>query len=576
MANFATESVPALSGVPGRRLLVGSLRDIRPSPVMLLALAGLPVLIAAWTLLSPPVLLSKAMTPDLLYNLAGAWHVHFGQVPYVDFHDPAGKLSFILTAIGFDLVGPTPFAFLVNVAIVTAVIFGASFLAVVRRLPVLPAAIFVVFVSLLALMPANVGDRPDQYTFAMSYNRYGWSAYSILALILFVPPRNRTDKLSADIAVAALLLVMMFYFKITYFVAGMATVGFAVLFYPHVGRHWRAWTALCVLLAANAFAPYNHAYVGDILSFSASGAIRGGLAGHLNNFVAALGQYVPYFAAIVVACWLWWSDRASFRLPLGLVFLFAVSLFLLSQNSQSAGLPSCMVMLFILYDQLRAHFAAVRNREIAPLLLALLVFPLFAAGSFAMSLAGYNRSARDIAGLHVVDHTNLRGLAVPDGQRGAFVSFSYAFDYPARNKAGSPPPLYQLTDYEYILVLLDAADLLSARPPGGIAVLDNVNPLPFMLGLTPPRGSNLWSTWSAPMRPTEEYLADVRYVLIPKFSLTPQWTTDLMNRYGGYLDEHFRKVAETRCWILLGRSEPRTRKSDIEGSDDTAAQESLR
>lgn len=519
-------------------------------------LAGLPVLVAAWALVSPATMLSKTMTQDLLFNLSGAWHVYHGHVPHVDFHDPSGRLSFMLTAIGFHLLGPSPFAFLVNVAIMATVLFAASFLAAVQRLPLLPAAIFVVFICLLALMPANVGDRPEQYTFAMSYNRYGWCAYSILAFILFVPPHDRKGHAWIDLAVAGPLLAMMFYFKITYFAAGLATVGFALLFHPHVGRHWRAWLIVCGLLVANALAPYNHAYLGDITSWATSGAVRKSLMLHFNNFIAALGQYGPYLAAIVVACWMWWSGRATFRLPLTLTFLLAISLFLLSQNSQVVGLPSGIVMLLVLYDQLRTHFYSLRNRDIAPVLSTLLLFPFFAAGVFAMSIAGYHAKADDGRGLYVVDHTNLRGLAVLDGDRGTFLSFSHAFDYPARTKATSAPPLYLLSDYEYVLVLMEAADLLRGREPGGIALLDSVNPMPFMLGLEPPRGANLWSAWNAPTRPAAEYLAGARYVLVPKFPTGPNWTADLMHLYGGYLDEHFRHAAETRCWILLKRSEP--------------------
>lgn len=47
------------------------------------------------------------MTWDLLFNLAGAWHLHNGQVPHVDFHDPVGQLYFRLTQLGFWLCGPT-------------------------------------------------------------------------------------------------------------------------------------------------------------------------------------------------------------------------------------------------------------------------------------------------------------------------------------------------------------------------------------------------------------------------------------------------------------------------------------
>src|SRR5882757_4222325 len=160
------------------------------SPASLALLAGVPVLVALWALLSPGLVLSHEMTWDFLYNLSGAWHLLYGHVAHVDFHEPVGQLNFILTLLGFELVGPTPFAFLVGVAIVTAGVFASASLAALRRLPVLPAALFVIFASLLVLMPANVGDKPNAYSFAMSYNRYGWSLLSILALILFVPPRS--------------------------------------------------------------------------------------------------------------------------------------------------------------------------------------------------------------------------------------------------------------------------------------------------------------------------------------------------------------------------------------------------
>jgi hypothetical protein len=452
-----------------------------------------------------------------------------------------------------------PFAFLVNVAIMGTALFAAAFLAALRRLPLLPAAIFVVFASLLALMPANVGDRPEQYTFAMSYNRYGWSAYSTLALILFVPPREERDRKDGawiDIAVAGGLLAAMFYLKITYFAAGLATLGFAVLFHPHVGRYWRAWLVVGALLILNALAPHNQPYLADILGWATSGAVRKAATLHFNNFVAAIGQYGPYLAAVAVGVWMWWSGRATFRLPLTLVFLLVMSLLLLSQNSQAAGMPSAIVVLFVLYDQLRAAFSSLNNRDVAPWLLTLLLFPLFAVGGYATSIAGYHANARDGRGLYIVERTNLAGLAVPDGQRGTFLSFSYSFDYPSRPADAPAQPLYQLSDYEYVLVLMDAADLLKDRERGGIALLDSVNPLPFMLGVEPARGANLWSTWSAPKRPASEFLAGARYVLVPKFSTGPQWTDDMMRLYGGYLEEHFRWAAETRCWILLTRSNP--------------------
>jgi hypothetical protein len=552
-----TDAPPLLSaGAAWRRSLVVSLRELQPAAVWVLAAAGVPVLLAAWALMSPPALLSRTMTQDLLFNLAGAWQVYTGQIAHVDFHDPSGRLSFLLTALGFHLVGPEPSAFLVNTGIMTAVLFAASFIAAIRRLPLLPTVLFILFTCLLALVPANVGDRPDQYTFAMSYNRYGWCAYGILALILFVPPQPTRRHPGIDLTVASGLLAVLFYLKITYFAAGLATVGFAMLFHPHVRRRWPAWAMLAALLGANALAPWNRPYLVDILSWSAAGAVRNGLLLHFNNFIAAIGLYAPYLAAIAVAGWMWVFGRSSFRFPLTLAFLFAVSLGLLSQNSQSIGLPTGIVMLLILYDRLRRHFAPVRNRDIAPLLLTLLVFPFFEACCFAASIAGYHANATSAGSLYRVDRTNLRGLAVPDGRQGTFLSFSRTFDYPMRNASAAPPPRYQLTDYEYVRVLLQAAELLDEQPAGGIAVFDSINPLPFMLGREAPRGANLWSTWNAPLRSADEYLAEVRYILVPKFPLNPRWTEDLQRVYGGYLDQHFATTAETQTWTLLTRTEP--------------------
>lgn len=103
---------PALTaaGTVARRRLASWLRDAVSTPTALLALAGLPVLAAAWAVLSPPVMLSKAMTQDLLFNLSGAWHVYSGHIAHVDFHDASGRLSFLLTALGFHLLGPVPCA----------------------------------------------------------------------------------------------------------------------------------------------------------------------------------------------------------------------------------------------------------------------------------------------------------------------------------------------------------------------------------------------------------------------------------------------------------------------------------
>ena len=61
----------------------------------------------------------------------------------------------------------------------------------------------------------------DAYSFAMAYNRYGWSAMAVLGLLLFEPPRHGSAADIIEMACAALLLAALFYLKMTYFAAGV-------------------------------------------------------------------------------------------------------------------------------------------------------------------------------------------------------------------------------------------------------------------------------------------------------------------------------------------------------------------
>ena len=163
-----------------------------------------------------------------------------------------------------------------------------------RRLPILPAAIFVVFACLLVLMPANVGDHPNVYSFAMSYNRYGWSAFAILSLILFLPPhdhRRRRD--IAEMAIAAGLLIAMFYLKVTYFVVGAAALGVALVVCPHVRVRWKGWAACALLAVLLPALPNNWPYIADLVAAASAGGVRDSLANHLVNFLANAAEYAP-------------------------------------------------------------------------------------------------------------------------------------------------------------------------------------------------------------------------------------------------------------------------------------------
>lgn len=519
-------------------------------PLLVLA-SGLPVLAAAWAVLSPARIVSSEMTWDLMFNLAGAWQLWFGHVPHGDFHEPVGTLTFLLTEAGFWLIGPSPKAVPVGMAIMAAVIFAVACLVAARRLMLLPAVLFVVFVCLIVLRPANVGDHPNAYSFAMAYNRYGWSGLSVLALLLFEPPARRGLADIVEMVCAAVILAAMFYSKITYFAAGVAMLVVALAASPHVRALWRGWAVVVLASVALVLLPFNGPYLADLRAAADAGIVREDTAFFFNDFAENAGEYAAFFAAVGLAVWLWHRGQAPLRLVIATAFLLLMGLLLLSQDSQAHGVPLAVVAAFLFHEQLRRQSAAPAMR------LAVLIFPLAAIVGSATSLIGYHARLGE-GYLRTVDNTNLHGLAVPMEPEGLLddVSAAAGDRFLMFGRTRAIRPRYELSPYEYIQTLMEAATLLEENglANGKIAVLDQVDPLPFMLGLEPPRGGNLWSGAGAPTPSPDEYLADADCVLIPKFTTNFAWTEQAKAAYGAYLAAHFPNRLEGRSWTVLRRS----------------------
>lgn len=522
-----------------------------PSLPLLCLVAGLPVSASAWVLLAPAYLLSAEMTWDLLFNLSGAWHLRFGHVPHLDFHEPVGTLTFLLTQAGFWLVGPTPKAVAAGMAIVAAALFPMACIVAWRRLPLVPSVLFVVFVCLLVLRPANVGDQPNAYSFAMAYNRYGWSGLAVLALILFEPAtRNRIGD-AVEMVFAAIVLAALFYLKITYFVVGLAMLPVAVVASRHLRESWVGWGLVFVLALALPALPFNWPYLGDILDAARAGIVRDDAAFFFNDFAENAPEYAPYVAAIGIAAWLAWQRLAPIGLPIAVTFLFAASVALLSQNSQAHGVPLAVVGAFLLHEQFRRQGWP---RILLPVVLLLPAASIVASGT---SLASY-RARLDAGYLRMVETTNLKGLAVPMEPEGLLADVASGRDrHRLFGRSRAIRPRYELSPYEYVETLMQAVALLQEHglAQGRIAVLDQVNPFPLILGLEPPRGGNLWSGAGAPTPSPEDYLGDADRVLIPMFTTNFAWTEKAQATYGGYLAWHFPSRVEGRGWIVLSRAD---------------------
>lgn len=515
---------------------------------------------SALILVLPGTVLSRLMTWDLLYNFSGAWHLYSGQVAHVDFHDPLGSLYFWPTAVGFRLVGLNAFAFIAGEIMVASAMFVAATIVSIRRLPLLPAIIFVVFVAQLVLMPVNVGDLIDDFTFAMSYNKYGWAALIVISLVLFVPARNQTSVPWQDLLVAGALIVAMFYLKITYFLVASGELAIALL----ISRHIRSWGVLWVAVGAailvNAISPWSWAYLADIGDAILSGAVRSNWRQLAIALFANSTQISIYVAAFLASLALWRSGYAPLQIPLAVGFLLGASLFVLSQNAQLRGLPLCIVAVFILVAHITRCSALRTKSSSAYALLALLTLPCFDIATAVASSVSYLHVARKDTTRFEITETNLRGLSVPLNTHAMPQGFSHntpALERTWLSRARTIGGSHVMSQVHYLETILEAVELFQGELtlPGGVLILDQVNPLPYALGRAPPRGGNLWMGLGYPRQPAAKVFGDVDYVFVPKFSTLHELTDDYLATYREYLTRNYAIKLVSHSWTVLARRE---------------------
>lgn len=511
---------------------------------------------------------SREMTWDLLFNLDGAWRLYNHQIPHVDFHTEIGLLSFATTALGFHLVGTTVMGFVVGECIFAALILALCMIAISDRLPLLPAIIFILLSTCIALMPVAYGDRYGSYSFAMPYNRFGWSISGILFVLLFIEPFNTQRSAWKDCTIALTALLLLYYVKITYFAVGMAALAFAMLVPGYVRANRKNWLVVLAAAALNAVAPYNIDYLKDIVNQAFAGGAKTILADLLTKYANDPAEH----AVAVAGCLLLTATASrghSGRLAVtGGWFLLGAGILLLSQNTQAHGIPTYTVICLLAFGAVRDLIIRQiwnLDRRAWCMLLASLAFPLILLTACATSLFYYCYVQFKMEDkLFVVASTNLQGLAVPHDDVRPFESFARRDWSPDLfNRIRSLQPRYELSQLEYIRTILDFSSfwhdaMVPTDPPPSIVIMDRVNALPFMLGLPSPRGVDLWwgDGWNSGLvkRSGDQVFADADFVAIPRYPTLQQTTNALMDYYGEYLAVHFVPWRETFEWVVLRRS----------------------
>jgi len=507
---------------------------------------------------------------DMMIFLDGADRVLSGQVPNRDFGTPLGLLTYLMPALGLWLGGSFGAMMPHAMAAFALMILPMLVYACASRLRLEYALILALFTITLVLTPANVGEQFP--SFGMFYNRWGYALLAIV-FVLTLPPLRGERRPFADGAVAALILILSFYLKISYF--GIAAGFVLLLLFPRATRA----TAIAAFVGAAAGIAAvellwggTASYLSDIgRAAEASGVVRGTLPGLAGVAVYNVGMVAPFALLLGFA---WWRGVSLWTLFLCL-FMAGAGMLLANQNAQGAGL-----LTLIPAGIVASHSIARGQPEEAGSSVPLLAFVLvasIAATSILFSTEGLLRHtmmamrdptaapryAAEVDGF-IAQEVDKPAPGMPglETLRGAYAA--ERFDLAMVTQIRGLPVGQIIAQPEYLWSVQDGAQLVrsQARLAGKILALDMANPFNALLGRPAPLGIDSWHhagrTFSDTTHPLAERLfGDVDVVLVPKAPVDPGSALLFRRLYAAYLDQRFERVATSDYWHAYARRTPR-------------------
>lgn len=214
---------------------------------------------------SPRIVLTN-YTYDLFIALDGAMRASRGQWPHLDFYTPVGDLYYALLGFSAWLFGFGPKVVLWEQIIVLPFAFWATVLATRHRLPNSLRAVLIIMVSLLCISPSELDDSAG-LSFLASYNRDGWVfIIPVLVAALIEPMDTKRRDWLVDALLLFVLILILFYFKVTFAVVAICTVAVAAALVPR-NRHsclLALFLSAVALGAISLSGPLTAAYIGDL------------------------------------------------------------------------------------------------------------------------------------------------------------------------------------------------------------------------------------------------------------------------------------------------------------------------
>lgn len=552
-------------------------------PLRRSAVAWLGILTVATMALSVALLIAPARTfvgiyvNDLMVFFDGAHRVLSGQVPNRDFHTPLGPLAYLLPAFGLWAGGSLGLMLPIATGVFALLLAPALFYVSATRLPFPLAVVFVLYVALLAIAPLNPGDPWLNSTFAMFYNRFCWSALSVLLILALPRLRTGVGNTAFDALCAGWLLVLLFYFKLSYAAVGAAFV-VGLLFLN--GSRRLALLALAgaagALLLGEVFWGATGQYLADA---SAAAAVSGTVRGGLYQLALTVGQNLHQEAVFAAAFLLGVMRRTRAIYLLASAIMAAAGLLLLNQNAQFLEIPLLLPAALIATvgpTTGRSGEESGSFRLATLLLVGALALPGIAGDALALRYFRHElhhtpASPTSVAELDgVVTH---EGTLAPTDSRPTLHIPPNALPDAIRTGVADTqtmlllrqiPNRQPLSQSEYLTTLQDGATALRTDPrlTGSVYTFDLQNPFNAMLGRRPPRGDSSWNHFGRTFDqhrflPPQQSLHDVNVIMDPKDPMEVYSARFQKSNYADYLSRNFNLAKETTYWRIYLRAPSR-------------------
>ncbi|MDP8913057.1 MAG: hypothetical protein M3N39_05725 [Pseudomonadota bacterium] len=505
---------------------------------------------------------SMAYAADLMVFYDGGERVLSGQLPNRDFHTPLGLLAYLLPALGL-WVGES----LGRMMPIATAAFAAIFLPLlihicVSRLPLKQGLFFAFWALALVVTPASIGELEP--SFAMFYNRWGYGLLSLLFL-LFLPRLRGGNSDWKDALTLALVLLLTFYLKISYF-AVAAVITLPLLYFVETRRIALIGGLLaigCINLIHLAWGG-TFGYLQDIsVAAQSSGAIRGSIGVLVQLALNDAATLFPFLLILGLCA----AGGISFRILLLCLAIAGAGLLLSNQNYQGLGIPTLVPAAILAVTSLEAKLKRSDGgslRLAATLLLATLVVPpaFSATRSALVHMAQPDGSSSKAARVAEINGLQAKDV-LSDGVDAEGIDKARQFYRVGTGDLNVVQILRKrLWQTEYLSTLKDAEALLQSDPAlsGKIFVLDFANPLNALLGRRAPQGVDSWyhrgrTFEEGIFRSPEQTFADVDVIMVPKAPVDPTAYFLLKQIYGDYIAQHYRVAAASDYWLAYA---PRT------------------